>query len=54
MGAFIVRLPLAQEVGFKHYTYPAADGLYAEECAAKCLEKHLQAVHVNKVLFIHN
>ncbi len=54
MGAFIVRLPLAQAVGFKHYTYPAADGLYAEECAAKALEMRLKAFHVNKVMFIHN
>jgi hypothetical protein len=54
MGAFIVRLPVAQEVGFRHVTYPAADGLYAEECAAKCMEKNLRAVHINKVMFIHN
>jgi hypothetical protein len=54
MGAFIVKLSIAQEVGFKHYNYPAADGLYAEECLAKCTEKHLRAVHVNKPLFVHN
>ena len=54
MGAFIVRLSVAQEVGFKHVTYPAADGLYAEECAVKCAEKHLSCVQVNKVMFVHN
>ena len=54
MGAFIVRLPLAQENGFNHCEYLAADGLYAEECAARCNQKGLRTVHVNRVFFIHN
>lgn len=54
MGAFIVRLSVAQEVGFKHVTYPAADGLYAEECAQRCLEKNLRAIHISTAMFIHN
>jgi hypothetical protein len=53
MGAFIVELKLAQSVGFVH-DVPEADGLFAEECAAKCKEKGLKAVHIPKVLFIHN
>jgi hypothetical protein len=53
MGAFIVELKLAQEVGFVH-DVGWADGLFAEECNAKSLERGLKSIHVNKTLFIHN
>jgi hypothetical protein len=54
MGAFIVRLDIAKENGFNHVDYPAADGLFAEECAARCASKNLWTVHINKVMFVHN
>jgi hypothetical protein len=54
MGAFIVRLSVAQENRFNHVEYMAADGLFAEETAALCAQKGLRTVHVNKALFIHN
>jgi hypothetical protein len=53
MGAFIVDLKIAQEVGFVHMD-PAADGIYCEECVAKCKEKGLQVVHLSKTAFVHN
>jgi glycosyltransferase involved in cell wall biosynthesis len=53
MGAFIVDLALAQEVGFNH-DVAGADGLFAEECNAKCIERGLRSVHIEKTLFIHN
>jgi GT2 family glycosyltransferase len=54
MGAFIVRLPVAQENGFNHCDYLPADGLFAEECAALSTRKGLRCVHVPIVLFVHN
>jgi len=53
MGAFIVNMGIAQEVGFVH-DLPESDGLFAEECAAKCREKGYRVVKINKPLFIHN
>ena len=53
MGAFITEMRLAKEVGFNHDTF-AADGLFAEECAARCREKGLSTVHIPAVLFVHN
>lgn len=53
MGAFIVEIKLAQSVGFIH-DVPASDGLFAEECAARCMELRLKTVHIPKVLFSHN
>jgi hypothetical protein len=54
MGAFAVRLPIAQKVGFIHVDYPAADGLFAEECAAYCARNNYSTVHINSVYFVHN
>jgi hypothetical protein len=53
MGAFMVELKLAQEVGFNH-DVAGADGLFAEECHAKCIERGLKSIHIEKTLFIHN
>lgn len=59
MGAFIVKLDLAKEVGF-NYThckakdYFSADGVYAEECNAKRIEKGLRSTYIRKLLFVHN
>ena len=53
MGSFIVRLDVAQKVGFNH-TAEVADGFYAEECAAECKSRKLKIVPVKKALFIHN
>jgi len=53
MGAFIVRYPIAKEVGFNHIDF-AADGHYAEECAEACRLNRLQTIHIPKPLFIHN
>jgi hypothetical protein len=53
MGAFIVNLPLAQEIGFIHME-PAADGMYCEECDALIKKRGMLSVHINKTLFIHN
>jgi hypothetical protein len=53
MGSFIVKLDIAQKVGFNH-TVEVADGIYAEECASECLRQHLIIAPINKALFIHN
>lgn len=53
MGAFIVRLDVAQAVGFNH-TVEVADGLYAVECAKECARRGLRVVKIGKPLFIHN
>jgi hypothetical protein len=53
MGAFIVEIGLAQEVGFTH-DEPAADGYFAEETHETALRKGLKAVHIPKALFVHN
>jgi GT2 family glycosyltransferase len=53
MGSFIVKLDLAQRVGFNS-TVEVADGMYAEDCARECVRKKLKIVKVNKPLFIHN
>jgi len=53
MGAFIVRLHLAQQVGFAHND-SGADGMFAEECHAMAQRTGLQAIHINITLFVHN
>lgn len=53
MGSFIVRLDVAQKVGFNH-TAEVADGFYAEECAAECRSRNMKVIPVKKALFIHN
>jgi hypothetical protein len=53
MGSFIVRADIAKSIGFKHM-HEQADGRYAEECAASCLEKHLSVMYIDKPLFVHN
>ena len=54
LGAFIVRLDVAQKVRFTHVDYLPADGLYAEECAAYCNANKLRIMPVRKPIFIHN
>jgi hypothetical protein len=53
MGSFIVRLDVAQSIGFNH-THVSADGRYAVECLAECEKRGLIAVKINKAIFIHN
>jgi len=53
MGAFIVNVHIAKKVGFVH-DVPGADGMFAEECAAKCAEEQYNIVKINKPLFVHN
>jgi len=53
MGGLAVRLDVAKAVGIKHDLY-YADGLYAEECHAKCNEIGLKYVKISKCLFVHN
>jgi len=53
MGSFIVKLDIAQKVGFNH-TVEVADGIYAEECASECARQNLIVSQINKALFIHN
>jgi hypothetical protein len=53
MGSFIVKLDVAQHVGFNH-THVSADGRYAVECLAECQKRGLIAVKINKPLFIHS
>jgi hypothetical protein len=53
MGAFIVRLSLAQKVGFAHDD-SGADGMYAEECNAMGQRIGLSAIHIPITLFVHN
>jgi hypothetical protein len=53
MGSFIVRLDVAQKVGFNH-TVEVADGIYAEECAQECARQNLKVLGIRKALFIHN
>jgi hypothetical protein len=53
MGAFIVKLDIAQEVGFKHNHF-SADGTYCEECNQRRADKGLRVVYIPKCLFIHN
>lgn len=53
MGSFIVKLDIAQKVGFNH-TVEVADGMYAEECASECKRQNLQVIRISKALFIHN
>jgi hypothetical protein len=53
MGCFVVRLDIAQVVGFNHIVNEA-DGLYAEECAEECRRQGLRIVKIEKPLFIHN
>jgi hypothetical protein len=55
MGAFIVNVQLAKEVGFRHDdSFPGADGMFAEECAQRCGQLGYRVVYIPKVLFIHN
>jgi hypothetical protein len=53
MGSFIVKLDVAQEVGFNH-THVSADGRYAVECLKRCQERGLIPVKINKAIFYHN
>jgi len=53
MGSFIVRLDVAQAVGFRH-NHHSADGAYAVECAQYCMTQHLEVKYVDKPYFIHN
>jgi len=53
MGSFVVRLDVAQKVGFNQII-EVADGLYAEECAAECVKRNLKIIKIDKALFIHN
>jgi hypothetical protein len=53
MGSFIVRLDIAQHVGFNH-EHLSADGRYAVECYQECQRRGLIAVKINKALFCHN
>jgi hypothetical protein len=53
MGSFIVRLDIAQKVGFNH-TVEVADGIYAEECFQECTRQGLRVLAIRKALFIHN
>ena len=53
MGAFIVNLPIAKQVGFKDIK-KEADGIYAEKCMDVCKTKGLRTVYIEKPLFIHN
>jgi GT2 family glycosyltransferase len=60
MGAFIVRLSIAQENGFNNcYNLDgtpcfSADGKYAEECNNLAVSKGLKPVHIKRMLFVHN
>lgn len=53
MGAFIVRLNIAQKVGFNHQ-HETADGAYAEECAKYCAANGFRTVHIPKPIWVHN
>ena len=53
MGSFIVKLDLAQQVGFNH-TVEVADGIYAEECAIECQKRNLMVIGLPKTYFVHN
>ena len=53
MGAYIIDLKIAQEVGFNH-DIAGADGLFAEECNQKCIDSGLKSVHVPVTMFVHN
>lgn len=53
MGAFIVRLDIAQETGFNHTCF-SADGKYCEECNANLVSKGLKSFYIPKTLFVHN
>lgn len=53
MGSFIVRLDVAQAVGFSTFV-ETADGIYAEECSRECDARRLQVKPIRKILFIHN
>lgn len=53
MGAFMVNLRIAQETGFVH-DLPESDGLYAEECAARCAAQGYRIAKINKPIFVHN
>lgn len=53
MGSFIVKLSVAQKIGFVHRE-EMADGMYAVECAAECTRQGLEIIRINKALFVHN
>lgn len=52
-GAFIVNVPLAKEVGYKH-NVGHADGIFARRCRIATIKKGLRITHINKFLFVHN
>lgn len=52
MGSFMVKLPVAKKVGFKHVHF-SADGKYAEECLAECTRQKLVTRYIDKPLFVH-
>jgi hypothetical protein len=54
MGAFVVRSDVAKAVGFRH-DKSSADGIYAEECDAYCLNNGLKANYIARAVpFVHN
>lgn len=53
MGSFVVSLPIAKRVGFRHNDL-SADGKYAVECAHYCKRIRLGVSYINKCYFIHN
>ena len=53
MGAFIVRYPIAKNIGFKYDDF-SADGKYAVECAEACRACRMEVVHIPKPYFVHN
>lgn len=53
MGSFIVSLPIARRVGFRHEDL-TADGKYAVECADYCKKRRIGIFYINKALFVHN
>jgi GT2 family glycosyltransferase len=53
LGAAIVRLDIAKQVGFK-FDHFSADGAYLEECGRVASRMGLCAVHIQKGLFVHN
>lgn len=53
MGAYITEIKLAQNVGFQH-DVPGSDGLFAEDCSARCKQLGLKTIHIEKTFFVHN
>lgn len=53
MGSFVVRLDVAQAVGFNH-NHHSADGRYAVDCANYCDASQMIIKYIDKPLFVHN